>query len=152
MNKKVINLNVKSRLNDIVSGISGGVVRQYIKVDDPQNKNEKIIFFSAQFVKNKIDVFIEVKYKYLRRDKRIEIVTLKDNLISLYKISKTQTLDKDAIEIDQILTNIKLEYKNSNFKFIGNLIIGNIESELIINSINNALLNEVNFIIDRDLN
>jgi len=152
MNKKIINLNVKSRLNDIVSGISGGVVRQYIKVDDPQNKNEKIIFFSAQFVKNKIDVFIEVKYKYLRRDKRIEIVTLKDNLISLYKISKTQTLDKDAIEIDQILTNIKLEYKNSNFKFIGNLIIGNIESELIINSINNALLNEVNFIIDRDLN
>ena len=61
MNKKIINLNVKSRLNDIVSGISGGVVRQYIKVDDPQNKNEKIIFFSAQFVKNKIDVFIEVK-------------------------------------------------------------------------------------------
>ena len=147
MIKKIVSLNSKSSFEDIVfMSKNSGLLNQYIMLSNPTNKNEKIIKTAFNLKTHKNHIFIEVKYPLGRRDKRLEIVTRDKNLIKIYKISKLTSADQEALEIDEILTNIKAKYKNSDKEFYGVLVFEQLPVKSVIESISKILSNKITFV------
>jgi len=115
----VFRLNTNANLIDILRSNDSGVYRDYL-LDNTQSLNRlnQIILY-ASIIKNKNYVpFIEVKFtsKYGRREKRIEIVSKNNNEFVLYKLSKASKFDKDALELSNLIIEVKEIINNPTIK------------------------------------
>ena len=79
-------------------------------------------------------VSIEVKFnsKYSSRVKRLEIVGVTGNTVTIYKISALKSYDKDTIELNRDIEELAPLYPHSIF--FGKLVISNQDNIARINS------------------
>lgn len=107
MRYPTVKLHTKSDLLSILKSNPNGVIRNYLLNIYPSSKPEKIVYLSNALVDLfTTNVFIEVKYPYSLRVKRIEICFLRNNNLYLCKISNSKEFDKDAIEMDYLISDI----------------------------------------------
>lgn len=139
----IVKFLTKGSLNSIIDGKFDGIERDYLISD----KN-KILRYAIN-LKNKIDcsIFLEVKYQFGFRDKRIEIVLNQGNIFALVKIiSDNAKLDQEVLNLDNIITDIK---KNTNINIDGLIIAENKIKPEVIESIKSIITNDFTFL---DLN
>jgi hypothetical protein len=119
----IIELNTKSNFLDLIAKKETGVNRSYLLNSNFNNKLDKIVFVSNYLITNRgIIPFIEVKYDFGRRNKRIEIVFTESTKISICKITKISEFDKDYFELLSLLNDMKNHNVLSNYKLNGVLI------------------------------
>ena len=120
----ILKVNNKAVLRDILNGNPSGVVRDFVYNDKPTNRLEELVYYAYNEQIKNSQVFIEVKYasKYSSREKRLELVTIKDDILSIYKVSASNRFDKDAIELKRIIDEVN-EEANSNYHIQGVLKI-----------------------------
>lgn len=96
----ILKLYSKATFQDIINGIPSGVERNYVFTENPKNRLEELVYYAHSKQTSNTKVYIEVKYasKYSSREKRLEIVSVNDKMINVYKISALNRFDKDAIE------------------------------------------------------
>ncbi len=145
MSKQIVLLNAKSSFKYIVYHKKTGFENKNIKLSNSNKKNELIIRVASNFKEHGVEVFIEVKYPFGMRNKRLEIVSRNQKIIKIYKISKTNFFDKDALEIDQVLTEIKNEFNDSGKEFIGVLLFEQLPQNKVIEYVKKILSNKVDF-------
>lgn len=131
----ILQLNTKNNLIDIVKGIDNGIYREYLVENHPNNRLSRLIYSAFKIKeKYKFEPFIEVKYEYGSRNKRLEIVYKDDRTFNLCKISNFKEFDKDTLELQSVIANI---LDNDNFKpseFRGIIIFFENYNDLIVNS------------------
>jgi hypothetical protein len=100
----IITLNTKSDLISFLEKKASGTERQYLVSEVFKNKLDKIVFVAAQLIKqfNAIPL-IEVKYKFGRREKRLEIVYTSNDILHVCKITNMTEFDKDVLELDMVI-------------------------------------------------
>ncbi len=119
----IIELNTKSNFLDLIAKKETGVNRSYLLNSNFNNKLDKIVFVSNYLKTNcGIIPFIEVKYDFGRRNKRIEIVFTESTKISICKITKISEFDKDYFELLSLLNDMQNHNVLSNYKLNGVLI------------------------------
>jgi hypothetical protein len=119
----IIELNTKSNFLDLIAKKDSGIKRSYLLNSNFNNKLDKIVFVSNLLKeKHGINPFIEVKYDFGRRNKRIEIVYTESLDIKICKITKISEFDKDYFELLSLLKDMKNQNEISNFKINGVLI------------------------------
>jgi hypothetical protein len=119
----IIVLNTKSNFLDLIAKKETGVNRSYLLNSNFNNKLDKIVFVSNYLKTNRgIIPFIEVKYDFGRRNKRIEIVFLESTKISICKITKINEFDKDYFELLSLINDMQNHNVISNYKLNGVLI------------------------------
>lgn len=119
----IIELNTKSNFLDLIAKKETGVNRSYLLNSNFNNKLDKIVFVSNYLKTNRgIIPFIEVKYDFGRRNKRIEIVFTESTKISICKITKISEFDKDYFELLSLLNDMQNHNVLSNYKLNGVLI------------------------------
>ena len=119
----IIELNTKSNFLDLIAKKETGVKRSYLLNSNFNNKLDKIVFVSNCLKTNRgIIPFIEVKYDFGRRNKRIEIVFIESTKISICKITKISEFDKDYFELLSLLNDMQNHNVLSNYKLNGVLI------------------------------
>ena len=147
MAKEIIILKAKADLHDVVLNKIHGVDRHYILSPNPKTKLDKLVYLASMLSKkSKSTSLLEVQYTYGRRAKRLEVVSINDNEITIYKISKKSNIDKDSLELDQVITSLKLEFKGSQYNFAGCLVFDQLPVENVINSVKKILSNQIDFI------
>lgn len=127
----MLNYKTKIRMNaDIASLLTenaNGVCRDYL-VTELNNKNNYIIYYAGiiqDYLKPTISV--NAKYHYGFRDVRIEIAFCYLNNLFLIKTIKQQTkIDKEALKLDAIIDDIKINMPDLNV--IGCLLTDDKES------------------------
>jgi hypothetical protein len=118
---EVINLYSGIDLKTLISGQIKIGQTSFILKRKPQNKNEKLILLASKF--NNIpreNLCLFVKYPFGKREKRLELVFINEN-INILKISKKSFFDKDAMEMDNLLSHIYKNFKPKK-ELVGNLI------------------------------
>ncbi|MGI6717956.1 MAG: hypothetical protein ACOX4D_02195 [Bacteroidales bacterium] len=120
----ILKVNHKAVLRDILNGNPSGIVRDFVCNDNPTNRLEELVYYAYNEQIKNSKVFIEVKFasKYSSREKRLELVTIKDDVISIFKVSASNRFDKDAIELKRIIDEVNEEVK-SNYHIRGVLKI-----------------------------
>ena len=99
---EVINLYSRIDLKTLISGKITIDQTSFILKKNPKTKNEKLILLASKF--NNIpskNLCLSVKYPLGKREKRLELVFINEN-INILKISKKSLFDKDAMEMDFI--------------------------------------------------
>ncbi|APG64638.1 hypothetical protein LPB136_04325 [Tenacibaculum todarodis] len=109
---RVIKLNVNANLIDVSNNKDSGKIREYIDLGVKSKKQADLIISLAGTISEKENEFVGIETKYLfgKRDKRFEIVFKKDKIINIIKISKQKKFDKDAIELDIIISDMAERY------------------------------------------
>ena len=119
----IIELNSKSNFFDLTASKESGVNRTYLLNPNFNNKLDKIVFVSNSLRINKgIIPFIEVKYCFGRRYKRIEIVFKESKTINICKITKISEFDKDYFGLLSIIKDMKSYNSTTDFDIKGVLI------------------------------
>lgn len=126
---KVIVLNDNNNIDNIIKCVEGGRPRQCILSNENIERLSPIIRFAHKLVIAGKETFIQVKFNsiYNARPKRLEIVAKNGNIIEIYKFAKKSTLEKECIETQRVLDELKSIYTSC---FKGFVIIQPIESEL----------------------
>lgn len=116
----IVELNTKSDLIDLVNKKESGIKRNYLVSVNFKNKLDKIVYTSNKLInKRGIEPYIEVKYDFGRRNKRIEIVFIESSEISICKITNTSEFDKDYFELLALIEDMKPKPVLSNFEIKG---------------------------------
>lgn len=118
---EVINLYSRIDLKTLISGKITIDQTSFILKKNPKTKNEKLILLASKF--NNIpskNLCLSVKYPLGKREKRLELVFINEN-INILKISKKSLFDKDAMEMDNLLSHV-YENLNPTKELVGNLI------------------------------
>ena len=138
----IVAINTGADVIEILKGNESGKDREYILPDISSHKQSDLIISLAHHLKKyRFDfIGIECKYNYGKRNKRLEIVYCNNNKITIIKISKQKKFDKDAIELDNIVTDI---ISRNNQVVIGLLLISDNYQEIIMNSFAMKLKNKV---------
>jgi hypothetical protein len=118
-----VQLNTKANILEIVKDESSGILRTYLLSNNFKNKLEKIVFV-ANTIKEKIcsNIFIEVKYPLGRRDKRIEIVSIDNSRVTLYKIVKMNDFDESYFELLSVIDDMEKQLQRVDFQINGCLV------------------------------
>ncbi len=142
---RIIKLNVGSNLIDVSQNLDSGSIREYIDSGNASKKqNDLIITLAGILSESNYDfVGIECKYLFGKRDKRLEVVFKYDNIIYIVKISKQKKFDKDAIELDNIISDISQKHNISIKGFV--LLIDEFNND-IIESYSNSMQNSIAFL------
>jgi len=115
----ILKINTNANLLEIISSINSGIDREYLfEPSLKKNRLQEIIHYANKIKNENIIPFIEVKFasKYGRREKRIEIVGKNNNIFIIYKISKISKFDKDALEIQNIINEVRETLKDISIK------------------------------------
>ena len=108
---EVINLYSRIDLKTLISGQVTQDQTSFILKRKPTTKNDKLILLASKF--NYMpghSVCLSVKYPLGKREKRLELVCINEK-INILKISKKSSFDKDAMEMDNLLSHV---YENLN--------------------------------------
>jgi hypothetical protein len=142
---RIIKLNVGSNLIDVSQNLDSGSIREYIDSGNASKKqNDLIITLAGILSESNYDfVGIECKYLFGKRDKRLEVIFKYDNIIYIVKISKQKKFDKDAIELDNIISDISQKHNISIKGFV--LLIDEFNND-IIESYSNSMQNSITFL------
>jgi len=105
---KVVSLNNNATMEDILLGLPSGKIKKYILTSDNIERLSGIIRLAYKIGQEK-EVYIEVKFnsKYNSRPKRLEIVAKTDNNIEIYKFSKNNNFEKECLDLQRIINEIK---------------------------------------------
>lgn len=142
---RIIKLNVRSNLIDVSKNIDSGNIREYIDLGNASKKqNDLIITLAGVLSESNYDfVGIECKYLFGKRDKRLEVVFKYDNIIHIVKISKQKKFDKDAIELDNIISDISQKH---NLSIKGFVLLTDEFNNDIIESYSKSMQNSIAFL------
>lgn len=135
----IIELNTKSNFEDIVSNNTSGVNRKYLINEHSKNKIDKIILTShlLQSKQNK-NPFIEVKYDFGRRNKRLEIVYKENSSVIICKITNMSEFDKDCLELIAVIEDMQTKSVLENFRMNGLLVfMEHYNKEIVESYLNN---------------
>lgn len=147
MPKDIITLNTKANIEEIAAGIQSGVERSYILHTRPKSKLDRLIQLAANIADTKkARCFIEVKFTYGLRAKRLDVISIYEDKIIVYKLSKTINMDKDALELDLVLTSIKNIMIGASYECTGCLVFDSMPSDKAVLSVKKILSNQVDFI------
>lgn len=136
----IVELNTKSDLFDLANKEVSGIERNYLVSDIFRNKLDKIVYTSNKLInKRGIKPYIEVKYDFGRRNKRIEIVFIESSKISICKISNTSEFDKDYFELLSLIEDMKTKPILANFEIKGVLFFTSLYN---IETVETFLLNQ----------
>lgn len=136
----IVELNTKSDLFDLANKKESGINRNYLVAVNFKNKLDKIVYTSNQLInKCGIKPYIEVKYDFGRRNKRIEIVFIESSKISICKITNTSEFDKDYFELLSIIEDMKTKPILTKFEIKGVLFF---TSSYNIETVESFLLNQ----------
>ena len=114
-------MNTGANLCDIAQNKNSGFDRNYLIEDTPKSHFDYIVFIASIIIKDKPSFLgISSKFKYGKRDKRIEILSLQEESLNIYKITKYKKVDKEAFELDNLIDTIALKTKKN---ILGNLVI-----------------------------
>ncbi|MBP8994175.1 MAG: hypothetical protein KBG30_10265 [Bacteroidales bacterium] len=135
----IIELNTKSNFEDIVLNNTSGVNRKYLINEHSKNKIDKIILTSHLLQsKQNINPFIEVKYNFGRRNKRLEIVYKENSFVTICKITNMSEFDKDCLELIAVIEDMKTKPVLENFSMNGLLVfMENYNKEIVESYVNN---------------
>ena len=138
----IVVINTGADVIKILNGYKSGKFREYILPNISSNRqSDLIISLSHHLNKYSFDfIGIYCKYNYGKRNKRLEIVYYNNNKITIIKISKKRKFDKDAIELDNIITDI---ISRTNQTVIGLLLISDHYKKIIMNSFTVSLKNKI---------
>jgi hypothetical protein len=128
----ILNIKSKASLLDLIANKDSGIIKEYM-IDSTNTKRlSMLVSYSEKLINKNIEPFIEVKFqsKYGKREKRIEIVGKRKNVITLYKISKVQNYDKNAIELSKLVFEIR-EF-NSEIKIKGILLFVEKNTDILL--------------------
>jgi hypothetical protein len=116
-------------IENIVNKEIGGVDTQYILNHTSKKRIDTLVVIANSLYQQNATPFIEVKFvsRYSSREKRLEIVSRSQDTITIYKISAFSRYDKDAIDLNQLLEEIKSIFSNSEYKFCGVLLFKELE-------------------------
>ena len=116
----IVELNTKSDLFDLANKKVSGIERNYLVSDNFRNKLDKIVYTSNKLInKRGIKPYIEVKYDFGRRNKRIEIVFIESYKISICKITNISEFDKDYFELLSLIEDMKTKPILADFEIKG---------------------------------
>ena len=147
MTKEIITLKTKADLSDIVLRRTYGVDRNYILSSSPKSKLDKQVHLASTLSNGKRSTcLLEVQFKYGSRAKRLEVVSVLDTIITIYKFSKKTSIDKDALELDQVMSAIETNFKESQYNFAGCLVLEQLPASNVIDSVKKILSNQIDFI------
>lgn len=135
----ITELNTKSNFEDIVLNNTSGVNRKYLINEPSKNKIDKIILTShlLQSKQNK-NPFIEVKYDFGRRNKRLEIVYKENSSVTICKITNMSEFDKDCLELIAVIEDMQTKPVLENFRMNGLLVfMENYNKEIVESYLNN---------------
>ena len=140
----ILTVNSKSTIDDIVNDTPSGVNRDYLLNEDSRKRLDVLVCFANKLNEQNFVPFIEVKFasQYSAREKRIEVVGKHNDKIELYKFSATNRFDKDAIELDRIIRELRNKFADSKMEFTGTLLVdNNADNDFIQQSIKKMNLN-----------
>ncbi len=136
----IVELNTKSDLFDLANKKVSGIERNYLVSDNFRNKLDKIVYTSNKLInKRGIKPYIEVKYDFGRRNKRIEIVFIESYKISICKITNTSEFDKDYFELLSLIEDMKTKPILADFEIKGVLFFTSLYN---IETVESFLLNQ----------
>lgn len=133
----IVNIKTKCELIDVFNSTNSCTDRQYLISNVFKNKIDKIVYV-ASVLKSDLgcEPYIEVKYDFGRRPKRIEIVYKNQNSFYLCKITKFSEFDKDALELNAILQDIINNNTIKNFQLFGLLVfMSDYNEDIVLNFI-----------------
>jgi hypothetical protein len=137
----IIKFLVKGSFESIVNNSFDGVERRYL----PDNKNMLLKTALLFNKKIKCDLFLETKYPFGFREKRIEIILRNGNQLFIVKIVRNlSSLDKEALVLDNIISDIK-KY-NYKLKVVGLLFTEGPAKKEVIDDIRVILQNDFMFL------
>lgn len=146
LTNSIVKFKTKGSLASIIQDGFDGVLRDYLASDKSQ-----IIKIAQKIRKNfEGDVYLEVKYPYGFRERRIEILLKDEKSYFLIKIiSDAVKVDKEAILLDQLISEI---IPNMCISPYGVLIVNKEVKSSVIKDVARNLKNKFIFIQDQDLN
>ena len=134
---KVVTLNDNNNISNILNGEYGGKERKCILTDDNIERLSPIIRLAYELESRGNKTYIQVKFDsvYNSRSKRLEIVSVDNNTISIYKFSKKSSFEKECLELQRVIDELKAQSDNI-FKGFVVLSIPTDETHLIADRVN----------------
>lgn len=124
---EVVNLNNNATMQDILLGLPSGKIKRYILSLDNIERLSPIIRLANRLSSDK-HVYIEVKFdsQYNSRPKRLEVVAVGENIIEIYKFSKKSSFEKECLEVQRTIDELKPKTK---CKIIGYIVLPDLLNE-----------------------
>lgn len=115
-----------------MGGIPTGQERKYIYSDKPRKKLEAQVYICNSLIRDGYTPYIEVKFvsKYSSRERRVEVIGIKGDIIHLFQLTSRSSFDQDANDLDRLIKEIKSLEEASNFKIFGTIVLTNRGNEL----------------------
>lgn len=106
---KVIILNDNNNIINILNGIDGGKERKCILTDDNIERLSPIIRLAHNLELENKQVYIQVKFDsvYSPRPKRLEIVSVDEGTVDIYKFSRKSSFEKECIELQRVIDELR---------------------------------------------
>ncbi len=126
----IISLNDNNEITNILKGIPGGKLRKCILTNENIERLSPIIRLAHNLELKGSSVFIEVKFQsqFSQRYKRLEIVSLYDKKVSIYKFSKKSSFEKECLEVQRVIDELK-EISTSH-SFHGFVVLSDFEEDI----------------------
>ena len=130
----ILSINVRSELALLIIGEQSGKNTSFDLQVMPEGRLSDLVKCASVLNEIHDRVSIEVKFgsKYSSRVKRLEIVGVSGNFITIYKMSALKRYDKDCIELNRDIEELKPLYPHCIFS--GKLIMPPQENIARINS------------------
>lgn len=125
----VINLNDNNNMANILNNIQGGKLRKCVLSEDNIERLSPIIRLAHNIEQDDKEVFIEVKFdtKFSPRPKRLEVVAKNNTCIEIYKFSKKSSFEKECLEIQRVIDELRESYTNV---FCGYIVVDDINEDI----------------------
>lgn len=105
--------------------IPSGQVRKYICNENPKKKLDTQIYICNSLMFDGYTPYIEVKFvsQYSSRERRIEVIGIKDNSIRLFQLSSRSSFDQDANDLERLIKEIETLEEASSYKISGTIVL-----------------------------
>ena len=126
----IITLNDNNEITNILDGVPGGKLRKCILSDENIERLSPIIRLAHKLELSGKNVFIEVKFqsRFSQRYKRLEIVSQLGNEISIYKFSKRASFEKECLEVQRVIDELK--EKSASYSYHGVVVLSDIKENI----------------------
>lgn len=95
-------------INSIIESVSNGKESNYLIVDNPRKELERLAYFANKKIETGFESYLKVKYEWElgQRARVLEIVTKKDEVVTIYKFVSMTNFDQHAIDLERMKENI----------------------------------------------
>lgn len=128
----ILSINCNAKLLELMGAIPSGQVRKYIYNENPKKKLDTQIYICNSLMLDGYTPYIEVKFvsQYSSRERRIEVIGIKDNSIHLFQLSSRSSFDQDANDLERLIKEIETIEEASSFKISGTIALTNKGNDL----------------------